>query len=591
MTIRLASVTARAKTKEHGSAALTNVSFEHDRGVLAIVGTPADGVALLLDVIDGTRAPRAGGVSIAGARPLSARRRIARVSLEAPLPEALRVEELFELAADLRAEARRPAAEVLGALAAGALAGRLVGTLSVEERRVVALALALGSDCDVILVEEPLAMMAPVAPRLVVSALRARAESSSVVVVTASVRDAVDVADRLAILSGGVYSPLPAEIVYAGADSTRPASVRVVVSSAASASGVAALVEALSQDEAIARVDTSIIAGRPGAAAIVASGADLTRVSKAITRAIGAAAVDVELVEPEIAPALAVRAALAAASGQGPRTAHHDPAPATSFEGVDHSALQRGGARDAGRDGWRTRLRAAVRAPLARVVRTRRGWGAVAGWSAFALVSAVAARSTHTSGADHVLRGSFGLIVVPLLAYGIVSAVLGGVGLRSSIRGLATLGAGSRRAASASALLAVAGSGIVAGVLAAALSAVAHGPGDAPLSADVPASFGVALLGGAAYGAYFSAGSAIGRTGAMRSLFLVADWTLGSAVGLAAVFTPRGHLASLLGGPLCFDLPRRVSSVALVFMVVAYVALAGWLCGASARSSAPRVKP
>jgi hypothetical protein len=218
-------------------------------------------------------------------------------------------------------------------------------------------------------------------------------------------------------------------------------------------------------------------------------------------------------------------------------------------------------------------IRALARLPLARLVRTRRAWLPILGWSALAIVGAIHARMLgFTSGADHVLRGAFGFIVLPLLSYGIVGAALGGSGMRVAVRGLVALGAAPARAALASALAAMCVSAMVCAVVAAIVCLTAHGPSDPPLVWDLPSSFGIALVGGAAYAAYFCAGSAI-RRGAMRGAFLAIDWIIGMPGGFGAIFTPRGHVTSLLGGQACFDLSRRASSVILVVLLLAYLAL------------------
>jgi hypothetical protein len=217
---------------------------------------------------------------------------------------------------------------------------------------------------------------------------------------------------------------------------------------------------------------------------------------------------------------------------------------------------------------------ALARVPLARLTRTRRGWLPIVGWAALAIVAAASSGSSgHPSGADHVMRGMFGFAVIPLLTYGIVSASLGGTGLRPAVRGLVALGAPPSRAALVSVLLTMLASSVVCAVLAALVSGIAHGPSDAPLASDLPATFGVAFIAGAAYAAYFCAGSAIGR-GAMRGVFLVFDWLLGVPAGFGALFTPRGHVTSLLGGPMCFDLSRRASSVILFVLLLGYLAIA-----------------
>ena len=88
---------------------------------------------------------------------------------------------------------------------------------------------------------------------------------------------------------------------------------------------------------------------------------------------------------------------------------------------------------------------ALAKVPIARMTRTRRGFLPIVGWSLLALVASL----TTKLGADHVLRGTFGFVVVPLLAYGVVAASLGGQGLRASVRPLVLLGAAPPRAAAA----------------------------------------------------------------------------------------------------------------------------------------------
>lgn len=216
---------------------------------------------------------------------------------------------------------------------------------------------------------------------------------------------------------------------------------------------------------------------------------------------------------------------------------------------------------------------ALARVPLLRLLRTRRAWLPVAAWTAIAVASALVARARGGSGADQVLRGTFGYVVLPLVSYALVSAALGGAGLRRGIEGVVALGAEPKRAALASAVVAAAASALAGGLLAALVCALAHGPSDAPLARDLPASTWIGALGGAAYAAYFSAGSAIGR-GAMRGVFLLADFLLGAGAGVGALFTPRGHVRALLGGPLCAELPQRASSALLVGLVFAWGALA-----------------
>lgn len=218
--------------------------------------------------------------------------------------------------------------------------------------------------------------------------------------------------------------------------------------------------------------------------------------------------------------------------------------------------------------------RALAFVPLARIARTPRGWSPIAGWSAVALVAAIAARAAgDTSGATHVLRGTLGYVALPLLAYGVVAAALGGAGLRASIRGVVALGADPTRAALASVLVATVCSALKGGILAVVVCAIAHGPTDPALLPDMLASFGVSFLGAGAYAAWFCIGSAIGR-GGMRGGFLALDWFLGAPGGFGAIFVPRGHVTSLLGGQACFELSRRTSSVLLFLLLVVWLVVA-----------------
>jgi hypothetical protein len=218
--------------------------------------------------------------------------------------------------------------------------------------------------------------------------------------------------------------------------------------------------------------------------------------------------------------------------------------------------------------------RVLARLPFARLVRTRRGLGTVVLFTLLALVAAYFARAHgQTSGANHVMRGFFGMLVAPLVSFSIVGTVLGGSGMKRGTVALVALGAPPRKAALACTLVAMIASAAVCAILAVLVCTIAHGATDPPLARDIPASFYVGALGGAAYAAFFAAGSAIGK-GTFRAGFLVFDWLVGSVGGVGAILTPRGHVQSLLGGPLCAELPRLASSVLLFVLLAGYVGLA-----------------
>src|SRR5262245_4414445 len=85
---------------------------------------------------------------------------------------------------------------------------------------------------------------------------------------------------------------------------------------------------------------------------------------------------------------------------------------------------------------------ATLRLPIARITRARRGLVPIAAWTAIAFLAAFAERARASShAADHALLGTFGGIALPLLAYAIVGAAVGGDGLSRSTRALTAFGA------------------------------------------------------------------------------------------------------------------------------------------------------
>jgi ABC-2 type transport system ATP-binding protein len=296
-------------------ATLRGVSLTSGPGILALLGASYDGTSLLLDVVDGTARPKTGRVTVFGANPADARSRIARVADLGFLPEALRVEEACALSSELRGEPPTPPRERLDRLGLGALASRVVRTLTIPERRSVALAIALASRADVLLVDEPLVAVDPVAPRLLVDALREKGKTACVIVTTASARDAAALGARVGVLTAGVYAPLSTELLHGDA---KGASMRVVVPASGGKAGGAALLAALSTDEAVARADSAAYpAAEPASAAVVLAvyGRSLSALAHAVTRAVASTGVDVELVEAATQPLDKIRAALASRPG------------------------------------------------------------------------------------------------------------------------------------------------------------------------------------------------------------------------------------------------------------------------------------
>ena len=311
--ITLDGVHARSTaTRGRPASILANVTLTWERGVLAVLGTPADGTTALLEVLAGTLRTRAGRAMIDGRAPADARARMAYVPLEPALPEAFRVEEVCALASTIRGEPQASAASRLAPLGIEKLAERRVRSLSPGEQRAVALAIAITSAAPILLVEEPLAGLDPSAPSRVIHELRERATAgAAVVVTTASVRDATRLADQLGILTRGVFTHLPPSLAHVGPGGAR---LRVVVGANAT-TDIAPFVAALGQEAAVASVETAAFAATRvlyAAVAVVVTGPDLLALARAVAVAATKTNAAIEAIESAVMPLDGIRARITA---------------------------------------------------------------------------------------------------------------------------------------------------------------------------------------------------------------------------------------------------------------------------------------
>jgi ABC-2 type transport system ATP-binding protein len=311
--IALSGLQARAGgTAKRPAARLEDVTLTWEKGVLAVLGTPADGTSALLEVLAGIVPVRAGTATVAGSLPAEARPHVAYVPLEVVLPDPLRVREVCELASGLRGEPAMTAETSLSPLGIESLAERRVRSLSRAEARAVSLAIALSSKVRVLLLEEPLAALEPPASARVLEVLRARATAGAcVVVTTASVRDATSLADQLGLLTKGVFTHLPAAVAHVGVSGAR---LRVVVS-ASTVTDVAPFVAALAAESAIATVETATFAGTRvlhAAVAVIVSGNELLGVARAVGAAAARTGASVLAIESAVSPLEGLRARVAA---------------------------------------------------------------------------------------------------------------------------------------------------------------------------------------------------------------------------------------------------------------------------------------
>jgi hypothetical protein len=217
-------------------------------------------------------------------------------------------------------------------------------------------------------------------------------------------------------------------------------------------------------------------------------------------------------------------------------------------------------------------MTALARPAVARLVRGPRTWLFAGAWSSLALALAVSAHARGLAhGADRVLLDAYGSIVLPLLAFGIVGALVGSRSFSATQAPLTALGARPIAAAAATLSVALASCIAVGAVLAAAIALVAHGSSDPPPAGDALASAWAGALGGAAYASLFAFGSSLGRSGGGRVLLLIADWVLGASQGPLAVVTPRAHLRNLLGGTGPAGMSGAASAAAIALLTAAFV--------------------
>lgn len=205
------------KLYPNGHEALRAVTLEVARGeVLALLGTSGSGKTTLLKMVNRLTEPTAGTVRVLGrdARewdPIALRRAIGYVIQDVGLLPHLSVLDNVGLVPRLtgrpRAECReraRAKLELVG-LDPGRFAAALPHQLSGGQRQRVGVARALAADPALVLMDEPFGALDPITRRELQEEFRAlqRRLGTTVVLVTHDVREAVRVADRLALLDQG----------------------------------------------------------------------------------------------------------------------------------------------------------------------------------------------------------------------------------------------------------------------------------------------------------------------------------------------------------------------------------------------------
>lgn len=200
-------------TQSDGAAheVLRDLHLDVPRGqFIALVGRSGGGKTTILNVLTGLVAPTSGSVAVLGVRPAEARTRIGFVpARDALLPwrTALRnVEYSLELRGVARAERKRIALHYLALVGLKDAADRWPWQLSQGMRQRVALVRAWAVEPELLLMDEPFAALDADTRQSVRARFRALLQAGpprTVVFVTHDLDEAVLMADRVTVLSGG----------------------------------------------------------------------------------------------------------------------------------------------------------------------------------------------------------------------------------------------------------------------------------------------------------------------------------------------------------------------------------------------------
>ncbi|MBX7549517.1 ABC transporter ATP-binding protein [Streptomyces sp. NPDC004232] len=189
-----------------GRRALRECGFRLPAGrVCAVVGPNGAGKSTLLALAAGLLPPTEGRLTVLGTSPAQARPRVGFVAQDKPLHPQLTVAETLRMGADLN-PGRWDAAYAERVVAGGALDPEArVRTLSGGQRTRVALALALGKRPELLLLDEPMADLDPLARHELMGTLMADAAQHGTTIAMSShvVAELEDSCDHLLLVGDG----------------------------------------------------------------------------------------------------------------------------------------------------------------------------------------------------------------------------------------------------------------------------------------------------------------------------------------------------------------------------------------------------
>ncbi|MEU2354630.1 ABC transporter ATP-binding protein [Streptomyces misionensis] len=189
-----------------GGWALRDCAFRLPTGrVCALVGPNGAGKSTLLALAAGLTAPTEGGLTVLGTTPAEARPRVGYVAQDKPLYPQLTVAETLRMGAALNPERWDPAVAEHVVTSGDLDPAARVRTLSGGQRTRVALALALGKRPELLLLDEPMADLDPLARHDLMGTLMGQAARYGTTIVLSShvIAELEDSCDHLLLVGGG----------------------------------------------------------------------------------------------------------------------------------------------------------------------------------------------------------------------------------------------------------------------------------------------------------------------------------------------------------------------------------------------------
>ncbi|MFD9162749.1 ABC transporter ATP-binding protein [Streptomyces sp. NPDC059558] len=189
-----------------GGWALRDCTFQLPAGrVSALVGPNGAGKSTLLALAAGLIAPGEGSITVLGGHPAHVRPRIGFVSQDKPLYPQLTVAETLRMGADLNPDSWDADTAERVAAGGGLDLGARVRSLSGGQRTRVALALALAKRPELLLLDEPVADLDPLARHELMGTLMATAARYGTTIVMSShvIAELEDSCDHLLLIGDG----------------------------------------------------------------------------------------------------------------------------------------------------------------------------------------------------------------------------------------------------------------------------------------------------------------------------------------------------------------------------------------------------